>query len=301
MKLKFVLPLIALAAVLIYVVSTCFIAVSETEVVVVTTFGSVRDVVTEPGLAFKLPDPIEMTVRLDSRLQRLDTNASEFLTSDKKNLMMSAFVLWRVSDAKTFLQSVGDHRTAALRLSDLATSEIGLSVGTYELSDFLRVSDEEPATKKLMEEVTSRCAKKAASDFGIEVVDVRLRRMNFPQQNLRSVFDRMKAERERMARKYLAEGEEQAKRIRAETDQEVRLLLANADKEARIVRGEGEAEATRIYAEAHQAAPEFYTLMRSLEAYRKILDEQTTLILSADSPIFRFLGGDLSSMKSTKK
>ncbi len=288
---KKLLGLLAIVVILVYVASSCFVAVGETEIVAVTSFGRLREVWKDPGLHLKAPDPVETAIRLDARLQILDSNASEYLTRDKKNLVLSTFILWRLLDAKRFLESVGDAHTAALRLADLATSELGLAVGTYDLSDFLDTEAERSAIEALMAGVTENCRQKAARDFGIEMVDVRLRRMNFPQQNLMSVFNRMKAERERMAKKYLAEGDEQAKRIRAETDQEVRLLLAEADKEARITRGQGEADATRIYAEAHQAAPDYYQFTRKLEAYKQIFDDKTTLILSVDSPLFDLLRG----------
>lgn len=272
-----------------YLTWASFVQVDETEFVVVTQFGNPVRVVMEAGLIAKWPDPVQTVTRMDKRLQALDSNESEYLTRDKKNLVVSSFILWRIADPIKFLQSVGDVRKAALRLSDMIASELGVAIGTYPLSEFLDTEDEETAIPELEKKVTSVCSKDARSAFGVELLDVRLRRMNFPRQNLRSVYDRMKSERERIAKKYLAEGEEQAARIRAETDQEVRGLKAEAYREAQEKKGKGEAETIRIYAEAFGKDPAFYKLTRTLEAYKLFLDDKTTLILNADSPLFRHL------------
>jgi len=281
---------ISIAVLLIgYLVVTSMFQVEETETAVVTQFGNPLRVIDEPGLVFKLPDPIQSVIRMDNRLQALDSIETEYLTRDKKNLVISSFVLWRIADPRRFLQSVRDKRKASLRLSDVVASELGVAIGTYDLSDFLNEQGGDTAIPELMGKVTEACRSTALADFGIEVVDVRLRRMNFPKQNLRSVYNRMKAERERIAKKYLAEGEEKASEIRADTDKEVRGLLAEAYRDAQVKKGEGEAEAIRIYAAAFNRDPEFYKLTRTLEAYRKFMDNETTLILNADSPLFEYL------------
>jgi len=178
---------------------------------------------------------------------------------------------------------------AEQRLSDMVSSELGAVLGTYALPSILSV---EPGGSKLPElagKVLQAVAPQALNEYGIRIADLRLRRLGFPEQSLQAVYNRMRAERERIAKKYRAEGEEDAARIRTETDRTVRDLLAEAYRDSEITRGKGDAESIRIYAEAFQRDPAFYRLTRTLEAYRKVLDKNTTLILSADAPLFRYL------------
>jgi len=272
-----------------YVASTVFVSVDETELVVITQFGRPVRTLDRAGLAFKLPDPLQTVLRLDKRLQSLDSHVREYLTQDKKNLVLSGFVVWRIADSGRFIESVRDVAAAEQRLSDLVASELGLAVGSAPLSAFLALGSPTSRLRTLADEVTVSSHRQALAEFGIEIVSVRIRRFGFPEQNLQSVYSRMRAERERMAKKYRAEGEEEAARIRSETERSVRELLSTAYREAQIVRGRGDAEAIRIYGSAFEKDPQFYKLTRTLEAYRRFLDEETTLILSADSPLFRYL------------
>ncbi len=281
--------LVAAALVALYSVATSFVAVDETEVVIVTLLGRPTRVVEEAGLTLKWPDPIQSVLRLDRRLQPADQPLGEYLTQDKKNVVAATFVVWRIADARRFIQSVRSMPAAEQRLSDMVSSELGAALGTYPLPALLTT---EPGASKLPEltaKVLAAVAPQARAEFGIQVEDLRLRRLGFPEQSLQAVYNRMKAERERIAKKYRAEGEEEAARIRTETDRSVRDLLAEAYRDAEITRGKGDAESIRIYAEAFQRDPSFYRLTRTLEAYRKLLDKETTLILSADAPLFRYL------------
>jgi membrane protease subunit HflC len=275
--------------VFVYLLITVFVAVDVTQTVIITQFGKPVRLITEPGLTVKWPDPVQTVIRLDKRLRPLDSNVHEYLTQDKKNLVVSNFILWRIVDPMKFIQSVKDVSTAERRLSDLTGSQVGVAIGRYPLSSFVSTGENGTSIPEISEKVSKACREQALRDFGVEVVDVSLRRLTFPEQNLRSVFSRMRAERERMAKKYRAEGDEEAARIKARTDKEVRELLAEAYREAEVIRGKGDAKSIRIYGEAFEIDPAFYELTRTLEAYRKFLDEKTTLILSADSPLFRFL------------
>jgi len=266
-----------------------FVAVDTTEIVVITQFGKPVRVVSEAGLTVKWPDPVQSVIRLDKRLQALDSNVGEFLTNDKKNLVLSNFIVWRILDAKKFIQSVKDMSSAQRRLSDLVGSELGVAIGTYPLSSFLATDEGGTKIPEICGKVARASRQHALQEFGIDVMAVHLRRLSFPDQNLRSVYDRMRAERARMAKKYRAEGEEKAAKIMTQTDKRVREILAVAYRESQITKGRGDAESIRIYAEAFEQDPDFYKLTRTLDAYRKFFDEKTTLILSADSPLFRFL------------
>lgn len=276
-------------AIVAFVASTSFVAVREAELVVVTQFGRPVRVIEKAGLALKLPDPIQTALRIDGRLQAFDTTQREYLTQDKKNVVLSGFVIWRVKEPRRFIQSVRSPAAAEERLSDLVASELGSAVGSYALSAFLSVGEQGTRLREMADRVTEACRKHALAEFGIEVHSMRIRRFGFPEQNLQSVYSRMRAERERIAKKYRAEGEEEASKIRAQTDRSVREMLAEAYRDAQIVRGRGDADSTRIYAEAFAKDPDYYKLTRTLEAYRRFLDEETTLILSADSPLFRYL------------
>jgi membrane protease subunit HflC len=287
--IKKTLSILGIVIVLVYVLIKTFVAVDITEIVVITQFGKPVRVVSEPGLTVKWPDPVQSVIRLDKRLQALDSNVGEFLTQDKKNLVLSNFIVWRILDAKKFIQSVKDMSSAETRLSDLVGSELGMAIGTYPLSSFLTTDEGGTKIPEISGKVVRASRQHALQEFGIDVMAVLLRRLSFPEQNLRSVYDRMRAERARMAKKYRAEGEEKAAKIMTQTDKRVREILAVAYRESQITKGRGDAESIRIYAEAFERDPDFYKLTRTLDAYRKFLDEKTTLILSADSPLFRFL------------
>ncbi len=288
--LRKVLIGLGVVIVVVYLLITAFVAVDVTETVVITQFGKPVRVVTDAGLVVKWPDPIQIVMRLDKRLQGLDSGLGEYLTSDKKNLVLSYFILWRIVDPMKFIQTVIGMRLAERRLSDRVNSELGVTIGTYPLSSLLRLKTEGGSKiLEITEKVGMASREQALKEFGIEIVGVRLRRLSFPEQNLRSVYDRMKAERERIAKKYRAEGKERASRVKAQADKEAREILANAYREAQVIMGRGDAKSMGTYAEAQKKDPEFYELTRTLEAYTKFLDEQTTLILSTDSPLFRYL------------
>ena len=283
---------LGIIVVVIYVLITAFVAVDVTDIVVITQFGRPVRVVTRAGLAIKWPDPIQTVIRLDKRLQGLDSNTGEYLTNDKKNLVLRNYILWRVVDAKKFIQTIKDTRSAERRLSDLVNSELGVAIGNYPLQALLKLRTDEGVGSKIPEisdRVTRASRLQALKEFGIEIVDVRLRRLGFPEQNLRSVYDRMRAERGRQAKKYRAEGKEAAARVRTQTNKEVREILASAYRDAQVVKGQGDAKSIRIYADALAKDPEFYRFTRTLRAYEKFIDKNTTLILSTDSPLFRYL------------
>ena len=212
--------ILGIVVVALYILITAFVAVDVTQSVIITRFGKLVRVVTEPGLTIKWPDPMETAIRLDKRLRPLDSYVGEYLTQDKKNLVLSSFILWRMVDPMKFIQTVKHASAAETRLSDLVSSELGVAIGVYPMSSFLTTEEGGTKIPEICEKVTTSCSEHALREFGIEVVDVRLRRLTFPEQNLRSVYARMRAERERMAKKYRAEGEERAALVRANADKQ---------------------------------------------------------------------------------
>lgn len=174
-------------------------------------------------------------------------------------------------------------------MADIVASEMGAALGQYPLQALITTSEEEMMVAEIMAGVTEGVRSSASTGFGIEVADVRMKRLAFPEQNKQSVFDRMRAERERIAKRYRSEGEEEAIKIRAEADKERQEILAEAYREAEKLRGEGDAEATKIYASAFNQDPEFYRFLRTLESYKRFMDDKTTIILSSDSDLLRLL------------
>ncbi|MFA0743532.1 MAG: hypothetical protein LASZOEIN_000308 [Candidatus Fervidibacter sp.] len=275
------------------VVWRCFFIVDETEWAVVLRFGKLVKVVEDAGLHFRLP--IDSVRKFDKRLQVYNPPATEFLTGDKKNLVLDVYVVWRIADPVRFWQSVGDPIGAEARIHDLVWSELAAGLGNYDLSQLVAVRPEREETSEatkvseLTETVKRRCQQIASRLYGVELVDVGVKRLNFPEQSKEAVFARMRAERERIAKRYIAEGEEIAAKIKAEADREKERILANAYREAEKIRGEGDALAARIYGQAFSRDPEFYKLLRTLEAYKKAIDDKTTVVLSSDSEFLKLL------------
>lgn len=261
--------------------------VPETEFVLVTQFGRPVAEHREPGLKFKWPH--QGITRLDKRLHLYNPRPSEHLTRDKKNLLVENYVSWQIEDPLLFLRTVGDRSAAEMRLHDVVWSQVSAVLGRTELSELVSTDTEQVRLGSLMSRVTEECRKVARDRYGIHIATVDIKRINLPAQNRESVFARMRAERERMAKQYRAEGEEEARKIRAEADREAEEILSTTYRQAEIIRGEGDAEATRIYGQAFSRDPDFYQMVRTLEAYRKILDEKTTAVLSAESELLKLL------------
>lgn len=278
--------LLALAGLLL--AWSALFTVRETEFALVTQFGKPVRTVTDAGLQIKWP--LVNQVRFyDRRLRVYNPPRSEFLTKDKKNLSIDSYAMWQIADPQTFVQAVGNERAAEMRLHDLVWSGLAATIAGLDLEEIVSVSPDLVKTGKVLDRLAHESGTEALEEYGIRVVDVRLKRLNLPEQNKQSVYARMRAERERIARQYRAEGEEQALRIRAEADRKREEILAKAYKEAETTKGEGDAEAARIYGAAYSRNQSFYKLTRTLETYRKALDKDTTVILSSDSELLRLM------------
>lgn len=278
----------ALAALALAVVlwRTLF-SVRETEFVLVTQFGKPVRTISEAGLHAKWF--FQSATYFDRRLRIYNPRPSEFLTRDKKNLVIENYVAWRIRDPQRFVETVGDPAAAEMRLHDIVWSGLSAVLGQHDLEAIVSTSAERIQAEQVLHNLTAATDRAALEKYGIQVVDVRIKRLNLPEQNKQSVYARMRAERERIARQYRAEGEEQALRIRADADRQKEEILSAAYKEAEKIRGEGDAESTRIYSQAYARNPRFYRLLRTLEAYKKIFDERTTAILSSDSELLKIL------------
>ena len=262
-----------------------FFTVNDVEQAVVTQFGEPIRVISEPGIYYKMPEPIQKTTKFDRWLLDYDSNPEPIYTKDKKILVLDNYARWRIADPLVFMRALRTKAEGLARLDDIIYSEVRKELGQHTLSEI--VSENREA---LMLLVTQR-SDEAARSYGIEVLDVRIKRADLPPENEAAVFNRMRAERAREAKTYRSEGEEQALTIRAETDLEASRILAEAEEEAQRIRGQGDAEALRIYAEAYTGASKFYEFTRTLEAYEKALNEKTHIVLPADGDFFKLLKG----------
>ena len=286
MKATYIIPaLVILGAVFL---SSIYI-VDEREKALVLQFGQIKAVREEPGPAFKIPF-IQQVVKYDGRILSLDTSPLEVTTSDDRRLIVDAFARYRIADVVRFRQAVGvgGLRVAEDRLADILTTQTREVLGSEGVTSDTILS---PERAGLMVRIRNQ-AQARASALGLDVVDVRLKQTNLPEQNLDATFARMRAEREREAADEIARGEEAAQRVRAQADRTVVELVSDARREAEITRGEADAERSRVYAEAYGADPSFFEFFRSLSAYEKSLKGQnSTLVLSPDSEFFNYLGG----------
>ena len=262
--------------------STVF-TVDETRQVVILQFGEPVRIIKTPGLYFKLPAPLQVAQHFDDRLLEYDVAPEEILSKDKKSLIVDNYVRWRIVDPLLFLQTVQTEPIAKTRIDDIVYSELRRELGTHNMSEIITENRE-----LIMEKVTRESAA-ATKPYGIEVVDVRLKRVDLPQNNEQSIYRRMQAERIRQANKFRSEGEEESQKIKASTDKDKTIILATAYKEAEEVKGEGEAKAVDIYARAFSKDPDFYEFYRTLETYKIILDKKTTLVLPTNSKLFDIL------------
>lgn len=273
----FILPVLLLVG-----FSSIFI-VDETNQVVILQLGKPVKTVTKPGINLKLPFPFQEKITFDDRLLEYDSPPEEILSKDKKTLIVDNYVRWKIVDPLQFLKTVQAIPTAKSRMDDIVYSELRRELGTHDMVEIITENREE------IMDVVTRASNKATLSYGISVVDVRIRRVDLPSQNEESIYARMEAERKRQANKFRSEGEEEAQKIRAATDRDKTIILADAYKEAEKLRGEGDAKAVQIYARSYSADPKFYEFVRTLDAYKKVVDDKTTLVLPSGSKLFKLL------------
>jgi membrane protease subunit HflC len=256
--------------------------VDETEQAIVTQLGKYVRTVTEPGLNFKVPF-LQSAHKFEDRVLEYDADAAKIITSDKKHLDLDNYARWRIIDPLKLYQAVRNEFGAQARLDDIVFSEIREELARHTLTEIVSVN-----RAAIMEKVGKQCDTKAR-EYGVQVIDVRIKRADLPAEVAHSVYARMKAERQRMAKKYRSEGEEEAVKIQATTDKERTILLAESYMTAEKLKGEGDAEAIKVYAEAFERDPEFYAFVKTLETYEKSLGQDATVVLPSDSEFFQYL------------
>lgn len=256
-------------------------SVDETQKAVVVQLGKIEKIVEKPGLYFKTPF-VQNIVYLEDRLLSQDIKSAEVLTVDKQRLTVDSYTLWRIRDPRLFVESTngGVRETAEKALDDNVYSLLRDVLGQKSFQDVL--------SREFLSQVKTLAQEKMA-DWGVEIVDVRIKRADLPESNKNSVYSRMIREREQIAQKFRAEGEQEAQRIRAETDRKVQIIVAEANKRNEELKGEGDAQALQIYAESYNKNEDFFLFWRTLESYKLTLAQNSTLVLSTDSDYLRLL------------
>lgn len=282
--------LMILAGLVLLVGMSMFFIVDERQLAIKFRLGEIVDSDYVPGLHFKAPWPINNVRKFDKRILTLDTQPERFLTNEKKNVSVNFFVKWRIKSPALFYTSfMGDERQAGLRLMQIIKNGLQLEFDQRTIRQV--VSDDR---SQMMTNLTSKGNEEVAQ-FGIEIVDVRIKQIELPPDVRTSVFQRMRSERERIAAEHRAQGEEAAKGIRAVADRERTVLLAEAERDAEVTRGEGDARATEIYGKAYSRNAEFYDFYRSMNAYRGALaNRNDVLVLEPDSEFFKYFGSDVA-------
>ena len=258
--------------------------VKEINQAIVLQFGDPKRIISKPGLNFKIPF-IQNVVYLDKRILNLDTPPEEVIASDQKRLIVDAFARFQIVDPLKFYISVGNERVARSRLSTIVNSRIRNVLGQQELQTLL--SEDRSKQMALIQEGVNT----EAENFGIKIVDVRIKRADLPQANSDAIYRRMQTEREREAKEFRAKGAEMAVTITSTADKEVTVILADAEKQSQIMKGEGDGQRNKIFADAFGQDPEFFAFYRAMQAYEKaLIGGETSLILSPDSEFFKFFG-----------
>ena len=278
---KFIVPAILLVGVVIF--QSLFI-VQEISQAIVLQFGDPKKIVTKAGLNFKLPF-IQNVVYLDKRILNLDNDPEEVIAADQKRLIVDAFARFKIVDPLKFYISVGNERVARSRLSTIINSRIRGVLGTQELATLLSTD-----RARQMQIIQSQ-VNQEAQNFGINIVDVRIKRADLPPANSEAIYKRMQTEREREAKEFRAQGAEIAQKIRSTADKDVTVILAQANKKSEIMKGEGDGQRNKIFADAFGRDPQFFAFYRAMQAYEKaLIGGETSLVLSPDSDFFKFFG-----------
>lgn len=298
---------------LCWVVSTSMVIVSETESVIVERLGqivAIYDQSEDKGLHGKFPWPIETVRKFDNRIQIYDPPGREFFTKDKKNIVVDTYLCWKIAEASPesnsdeapvlkFFRSYGNPKVAEARLDSRLRSIVSTQLGKIDLSELLNApgSDTAPESKpesqldrlssQLLEEMKENDSRSLSAQSGIEIVDVRIKRINLPYGNQQAVYERMKSERKKIADRYRSAGLAENQMIRSQADRYYNEFIAKAEAESEKIRGDAEAKAVEIVNKAHARDPEFYQLLQTLDSYEKIINEKTSLFLSAQSPLLK--------------
>ncbi len=285
MNRSLIVGLVAIA-VLAFIVNASSFVVYQWEAVIVTRLGDPKEVIREPGLYFKVPVIDTIAVRLDKRVLNFDAPSREVLTSDQKRVLISAFVRYQIIDPLTFYRVGRTTANAEGQISSVLISTLRTRIGNVAMQDILT-----PQRASLMNDITQELTRQAAKPYGIQIVDVRFKRVDLPPENSETIFNQMRTQRAQEAAGIRAEGEREAREKRADADKEQVVQLSEARRQAEILRGQGDAEATRIYNDAFGKDPQFFDFYRSMQAMQNGLGgDNTSFVGSPTGDFFRFFG-----------
>lgn len=266
-----------------------FFKVDASRYAIVTQFGSPKEIIFKPGLYFKFPSPVQSVRFFDKRLQLFTTRMLEYLTQDKKNIILECSVVWKIKEPLLFFQAVADASAAEQRIDDIVCSQAGGMIGITPLSSLISIEENAVKIPEIESSMTKEVNFKMLKDYGIEINSISISRIALPEDNVKSVITRMITERRAIANKYRAEGMEEAAKIKSQAEREKSDILSAAFQEAQAIIGKGDARAMQIYSQAYEKDPEFYDFLRTLESYKKILNEKTTIIMPSDSEFLKYL------------
>jgi membrane protease subunit HflC len=286
--LRAAVGVVALVAIVFYATA---IVVREGQAVLITRFGRPLRIASQSGLHWKLPWPIDEASLLDMRRRVYETGHTEMLTRDKKNIIARTFVVWRIGDPLTFTQSIGKESAAEGKLDGLLTNAAIGTLGGHDLSALVSTNPADLQVDQIEAELLASAAPAALHNYGVAVEQIRLERLSLPEENVRAVFDQMRAERRQFAAKFQAEGELEASRIRSEAELEAARIRAKGVEEQARIRGKTAADVAKIYADAHRINPELYRFTRSLDSLEKLVTGSASIVLRTDSEPFSLLQG----------
>ena len=278
---------VALVVILGFVFISTF-TVSERECVVMTQFGKPTRTISTSGLYFKQPGFFETANRIDRRTHVFTTQPIQLLLGDKNPIVLTCYVCWRVRNPLLFFQSLLNAEIATQKLGDMVNSQLGSVLGDFTLGNIINTKQTEVKISTIENLIFKNTNVRTQEKYGIEVVQVGIRRIAYPAIVADAVYNRMRSEREKEAMKYRAEGKEEAAKIEAKADREVTEILAEAYKQVQILKGEGDQQSLKIYSEAYNKDKEFFEFTKSMEVYKDILGKKSTLVLSTDSELFRY-------------
>lgn len=280
---------------------TCYLQVREGTAAVVTRFGEPVRSITEPGPYFKLPWPIEDARKFDMRKRVFNTPYTATLTRDRRNVVLLTYVVWRIEDPQLFLQSIGDEAAASTKLDGMVTAAKNTLMGRYDLSALVSIDAQQIRTPEIESAIVSEVKDVASEKFGINIEQVGFKRIAYEQANVSAVLAQMRAEREAEAKQLRAEGDKESRRIRDDAAVKSEEILREGRLGAGRIRGEAERAAAEIYAKAHRTDPEFYRYWRSLEALKKTLGQEATVVLRTDQGFFDLLTDSPESPRTNEE
>jgi len=271
MKYKFIIPVAIIVVIAAIFLPSFFFIIDETEQAVVLRFGEIQKSVTEAGLYTKTPF-IDNVRKFDKRIQIYDVDAERIYSKDKKTILTDTFALWRIVDPRKFIETMKSEQIALTRIDDVVYSHVRNTFGKLDYDDIISGKRTD-----VLDEITTLAAYDM-KDFGIEIISVRVKRADLPDENRNAVFERMKSERIQEASLIRAEGNREAQKLRAEADKEAQIMIATAQKKADIIIGTGDAEAVAVYADAYNRDPDFYEFMKRLEVYEMTLADANYIL-----------------------